>query len=109
MKKFLFTESQIKKMVDKVIVEQDEERLGIKTVQCFLNQPRILNAQLVIDGKTGVNSKTERAIMTFQTKKNKINSNIVVDGVWGYEIQKSLTPEEKKIWDMCYKKIHGLF
>ena len=105
MKKYILTEDQIKKVVDNIVKEQANENTWVtKAVQCFLNDPRILNAKLIIDGKTGPNSKTEKALMIFQTKKH-----VVADGVWGYNTQKTLTPEENKIWKRCVNKYEMTF
>jgi hypothetical protein len=102
MKKYMFTETQIKRVVDDVISEQTDIQTTVAAVQCFLNQ--VINAKLIIDGKTGPNSRTEQALKNFQMKKNKMGNNIDVDGVWGYKTQQALTPEEAKIWDGCRNK-----
>lgn len=103
MKKYIFTETQIKKMVDDVVNEQSEDlRSTVRTVQCFLN--KVMNAKLQIDGLTGPNSETEKALKTFQTQKNKMGNNIDVDGVWGYNTQKTLTPQEQQIWKNCLRQ-----
>jgi hypothetical protein len=103
MKKYVFTENQIKKVVDCVVSEQSEDlRSTVRTVQCFLNQ--VINANLKIDGLTGPNSQTENALKTFQTQKNKLGNNIDVDGVWGYKTQKTLTPQEQTIWHNCLRQ-----
>jgi len=98
MRKYLFTESQVKKVVDNVIKEQTDNRILTATVQCFLNHPKVMNAKLGIDGKTGPNSLTEKALMKFQQKKG-----VTPDGVWGYRTQETLTPEEANIWAGCRK------
>ena len=94
MNKYIFTESQIKKVVDNVISEQTDIQSTVATVQCFLNQAMRLS--LVIDGKTGPGSQTENALKKFQQQKG-----VQPDGVWGYNTQKTLTPEENKIWAAC--------
>lgn len=98
MKKYLFTEEQIKKVVDHVINEQTDNSANTMMVQCFLNQ--IMKANLVVDGKTGPNSQTEKALKIFQSKKKVWP----VDGVWGYQTQSTLTPMEQEIWTSCRKK-----
>lgn len=103
MKKYIFTETQVKKVVDDVLLEQSEDlRSTIRTVQCFLNQ--VIKSNLKIDGLTGPNSLTEKALKTFQLQKNKQGNNIEVDGVWGYNTQKTLTPQEQTIWKNCLRQ-----
>jgi hypothetical protein len=70
------TESDLTRIVNKVIKEQTEERNFVKGIQTFLNSK---GAKLTVDGKTGPNSQTEKAIMAYQ---NKIGVN-PTDGVWG--------------------------
>ena len=97
MKKYVLSESQVKKVVDNIIKEQTDMRSLAATVQCFLNQ--VVNAKLVVDGKTGPNSLTEKALKVFQQKKG-----VIPDGVWGYNTQQTLTPVENKIWINCRSK-----
>ena len=70
------TESDLTRIVNKVIQEQTEERNFVKGIQTFLNST---GAKLTVDGKTGPNSQTEKAIMAYQ---NKIGVS-PTDGVWG--------------------------
>jgi hypothetical protein len=101
MKKYIFTEQQIKKVVDHVLEEQSTDiRSTVMTSQCFLNHPKIMNAKLVVDGKAGPGSQTEKVLKAFQMKKKVWP----VDGVWGYQTQSTLTPFEAKVWEMCRKK-----
>ena len=101
MKKYIFTEEQVKKVVDHVLEEQSSDiRSTVMTVQCFLNHPKVMGAKLVVDGKTGPNSQTDKALKQFQMKK-KIWP---VDGVWGYQTQSTLTPFENQVWEACRKK-----
>lgn len=102
MKKYVLTETQIKKVVDKIIQEQSDNQSLIATVQCFLNQ--VINAKLVVDGRGGRNSQTEKALKTFQQKKNTEGFSIDVDGQWGYNTQQTLNPEENKVWSDCRRK-----
>lgn len=78
MKKYILTESQIKKVIDNLINEQDLEykRNYIMAIQKFLNWKFKIN--LVVDGKTGIGSETERAIMRYQSLIGAQN-----DGIWG--------------------------
>lgn len=97
MKKYIFTESQIKKVVDSVISEQTDIQSTVATVQCFLNQA--MKTNLVIDGKSGPGSQTENALKKFQQQRG-----VQPDGVWGYNTQATLTPEENKIWSTCRRR-----
>lgn len=99
MKKYVLTETQVKKVVDTIIQEQTDNQSLASTVQCFLNQ--VMNAKLVVDGKTGPNSLTEKALKMFQQKKVQAGHTIAVDGQWGFNTQQTLTPQENKIWAGC--------
>jgi peptidoglycan hydrolase-like protein with peptidoglycan-binding domain len=94
MKKYIFTESQIKRVVDNVISEQTDIQTTVAVVQCFLNQA--MKTSLVIDGKSGPGSQTENALKKFQQQKG-----VQPDGIWGYKTQATLTPQENKIWAVC--------
>lgn len=100
MKKYLLTEDQLKKVVDHVLNEQTDIQITVMIVQCFLNHPQVMNAKLVVDGKMGPNSLTDKALKAFQMKKKVYP----VDGVWGYKTQSTLTPFEQKVWVACRKK-----
>ena len=106
MKKYVLTETQVKKVVDTIIQEQTDNQSLAATVQCFLNQ--VMNAKLVIDGKTGPNSLTEKALKMFQQKKVQAGHTIAVDGQWGFNTQQTLTPQENKIWVACRRKYERL-
>ena len=91
------TESDLKKIVTRVISEQSEERKLIMAVQKFLNDKKVLNAGLEPDGKTGPNSLTEKAIMKLQD----ILKIYPTDGKWGSELEEVLEqkrPDWYKIW-----------
>ena len=83
------TESDLTKIVKRVIEEQTEERNFIKGIQKFLNTK---GAKLTVDGKTGPNSQTEKAIMDYQSK---IGVN-PTDGVWGPDTWDKM-PEKDKV------------
>ena len=102
MKKYISTESQVKTIVDNLLREQTDIQSTTAAVQCFLNQ--VLNANLVIDGKSGPGSLTEKSLMLFQQRKANKGAKIEVDGVWGYNTQATLTPEENRIWKKCVRK-----
>jgi len=105
MKKYLFTESQIKHIIDSVIAEgsstqtdlseQQEEAKQIKAVQNFLNQRLKLNPPLKIDGITGNGTQTKRAIEKYQT----IIGVYPVDGVWGQDTYDKMPVNDKKVFD----------
>lgn len=75
------TEADLLKLVKRVIKEQDEEEYKITTaIQKFLNN-RYKNdktfKQLRVDGRTGPNSETAKAIKKYQEeKKLDVNGNI---------------------------------
>jgi len=109
MKKYIFTESQIKKILDGVIeeqllTEQTDELNAKKAIQCFLN--KVMGVNLEVDGLHG--KSTEMAISKFQSKINsrKKYGSIDVDGVWGYNTGSSLTDKEKQIMKDCRSE-HG--
>jgi hypothetical protein len=76
------TESQLKQVVNNIILEQTEEHDFNRAIQRFLNE-KFKNdksfTQLKIDGLTGPGSKTEEAISKYQSKIRVSPS----DGVWG--------------------------
>lgn len=91
MKKIIrLTESDLTNIVKKVISEQTDERNFIKGVQKFLNTK---GAKLIIDGKTGPNSQTEKAIMNYQSKIGVDD----VDGVWGPNTWEKMPPKDKSL------------
>lgn len=104
MKKYIFTESQVKRIMDGVVEEQllteETDMLNVKkAIQCFLN--KVVGTKLVIDGLHG--DATSQAISKFQTKVNsrKKYGDIDVDGVWGYSTYKSLSDSEIEIMKDC--------
>ena len=111
MKKYIFTESQIKKIINSQMAgtqqtqinEQNYERNKIKAVQEFLNArlktiPKF--KQLSIDGRTGRNSTTEEAIMMYQG----IIRVYPTDGVWGPDTEEKMPPKEKEVFDKMVSK-----
>lgn len=82
------TESDLTKIVKRVIKEQTEERKFISAIQKFLNTK---GAKLVVDGKTGRNSETANAIRKYQIKIGVYPA----DGVWG-EITWNKMPENDR-------------
>ena len=73
MKKVIrLTESDLVKLINRVINEQDEEATNMVAVQKFLNNRYKSDKSfrpLTTDGKTGPNSQTEKAIMRYQREK----------------------------------------
>lgn len=103
MKKYIFTESQVKKILDNVIeeqvlTEQTSELNAKKAIQCFLN--KVVGANLKIDGLHG--DDTSSAIAKFQRTKRGLR----MDGVWGPSTGMSLNDTEKSIMKSCKSK-HG--
>jgi len=98
MKKYIFTESQVKNILDnvveeKLLSEQTDEKNAKKTIQCFLN--KVVGSNLKIDGLHG--DTTKEAVRKFQSTKKYLDT----DGIWGYSTGKSLNDKEKKIMDDC--------
>ena len=98
MKKYIFTESQLKKIIDGIISEQQlvireqvEDQKQTKAVQNFLNTR--LKANLTVDGIAG--PATKQAIEKYQG----IIHVFPTDGVWGPETEKLMPPNDKKIYD----------
>jgi L-lactate utilization protein LutC len=85
------TESELAKVIGKVITEQSEERNMTRAIQKFLNQK--MRAGLVEDGKTGRNSATEEAISKYQSKIGVYPS----DGTWGENTWNKMPERDKKL------------
>lgn len=85
------TESDLQRIVKKVITEQTEERNFIRAIQQFLNIR--MKAGLTLDGRTGPNSQTEQAIEKYQSKIGVPN----VDGVWGVETWNKMPINDKRL------------
>lgn len=99
------TESDLLKLVKRVIKEQDEEDYKIITaVQKFLNN-RYKNdktfKQLRVDGKTGSNSETAKAIMKYQKEKG-----LDEDGMIGHETTSAMRKDGLGKFE---DKLFGLF
>lgn len=92
------TEADLTKIVKMVIKEQGEDRKLTMAVQKFLNDKNVMNAGLEVDGLTGPNSQTEKAIMKLQGMLGVYPT----DGKWGEITEKALEkkkPTWYKIWD----------
>lgn len=107
MKKYIFTENQVKRILDSVIeeqktlTEQTDEINGKKAIQCFLN--KVLGTNLEVDGLHG--DSTKAAIGQFQQSKDVVD----VDGVWGPQTFKRLNPKEKQILKQCSNEYGDIF
>lgn len=100
MKKYILTESQVKKVVDSLIQEQTDDASLTAQVQCFLNQ--VQQANLKITGR--MDGATTKSLIIFQQGKIKKGAKIIADGIWNIKTQSTLTPEEAKIWKKCVRK-----
>jgi peptidoglycan hydrolase-like protein with peptidoglycan-binding domain len=85
------TESDLTRIVERVITEQSEERKFIRGIQQFLNQK--IRANLTVDGKAGPNSATEAAISKYQSMIGVYPS----DGVWGDQTWNKMPEKDKKL------------
>lgn len=109
MKKVIkLTESDLVKIVQKVINEQSEDRKEImrqqKTLNFIFNNDKTFKKMtlgfmpLEVDGKTGPNSKTAQAIETMQSMLGVIPA----DGVWGestMDVLRRKKPEWYQYWE----------
>ena len=91
------TESDLTKIVKRVISEQSEERGFVKAIQKFLNEKKITgdNRQpLVLDGKTDNNltSQTSQAISKYQ----RMIQVLPADGVWGETTWSKMPSKDKE-------------
>lgn len=96
------TESDLVRIVRNVINEQSEETKFIRGVQNFLNQK--INAGLVVDGKTGTNSKTAEAIRKYQSMIGLHPA----DGVWGYNTWMQMPEKDQKLLKSLIAKEGGI-
>ena len=99
MKKYIFTESQVKRIMDGVVeeqllTEQTAELNAKKTIQCFLNKV-VDGCNLAVDGLHG--QGTEEAIRKFQDSKGVYPT----DGIWGPVTGGRLSDSDKKIMSDC--------
>jgi hypothetical protein len=98
MKKIIFTESQIKKLVNNVIKEQSEERSFIIGAQKFLNI-KYPKANLKVDGLRGPESRTDIFTRAYQKL-----IGAPIDGVFGELTYAKMPPADKKLWDKCQQQ-----
>ena len=94
MKKIRLTESQLKDIIKKIVLEQDEDpnHEMIRGVQRFLNEILKPSPNLTVDGLTDNygKSKTNQAIARYQSKIGATS-----DGVWGEETWNKMPQNEK--------------
>jgi murein L,D-transpeptidase YcbB/YkuD len=101
MKKIIrLTESDLKRLIKRVVIEQDEEMYNITVaIQKFLNN-RYKNdktfKQLTVDGKTGDNSQTEMAIKKYQKEKGLDTDGKIGRGTTGEMRKDGLDKFESK-------------
>jgi hypothetical protein len=93
MKKYIFTESQLKNIIKTQINEQTEEMNFKKAVQCFLN--KLYKTNISVDGYHG--EKTEILIKKLQTSRGVWP----VDGIWGPDTYNKLKPNEIEVLESC--------
>jgi peptidoglycan hydrolase-like protein with peptidoglycan-binding domain len=96
------TENDVINLVKRVISEQSEERKIVMGIQKFLNQR--INAGLVVDGKTGRNSKTSEAIKKYQS----MIGVYPVDGVWGPDTWDKMPEKDRKLLNDYVAKEGGI-
>jgi hypothetical protein len=115
MKKIIkLTESDLTRVVKRVINEQMYHRDHVYRIQAFLNKR--INAGLELDGRTGRNSKTADAIAKYQGMIGVYPT----DGTWGLNTYNKM-PEKDKImlknivvdnggvWDNFIKWVKEIF
>lgn len=110
MKKYILTENQFTKLMDKLISEQPEHYNYNMAIQCFLNKKGIKDdagQPLKMDGSIGTypKSKSAQAIMNYQQTLKKLDPKYM-DGTWGEMTMMSMPPEDMKIFKAC-KSEHG--
>jgi hypothetical protein len=113
MKKIIITESQLKKVIDRVLNEEDLTNYNFNNaVQLFLIKKKITdsnNQPIKKDGSIGrlPNSKSAQAIAKYQTI-----IGVEPDGVFGYdttEKMKTKFPNDYKLWLECKSEEGDLF
>jgi peptidoglycan hydrolase-like protein with peptidoglycan-binding domain len=100
------TEKDLTNIIKRVIQEQLNDSDQIKAIQDFLNarykkDPKFI--QLKVDGKTGPNSSTEKAIMKYQIEKG-----LESDGQIGPDTSSAMRKDGLDKFEKRYK-LFGLF
>lgn len=117
MKKIIVTESQLKRVLNKVIEEQtvlSEQDINAESnmaVQCFLNKKGVKDdagQPLKVDGSIGrlPNSKSAQAIAKYQSM-----IQVEADGVWGYNTMSKMQekyPKDLALYKQCVSDTGGI-
>ena len=110
MKKVIkLTESDLTRIVKRVIQEQTEEYNHNMAIQCFLNKKGVkddANQPLKMDGSIGrfPKSKTAQAIYKYQG-----SIGVEQDGVWGYDTSTRMPDKDKVIFKQCVSDYGDIF
>ena len=96
------TESDLTRIVKRVIKEQTEGYNYNRAIQCFLNKKGIKDDEgraLVIDGSIGnyPKSKSAQAISNYQAKIGVYPA----DGVWGPDTMGKMANKDKEMFKQC--------
>jgi hypothetical protein len=110
MKKYVLTESQYNKLMDRLISEQPEHYNYNMAIQCFLNKKGIKDDSgqpLKMDGSIGTypKSKSAQAILNYQQTLKKLDPKYM-DGTWGEMTMMAMPPQDMTIFKDC-KSEHG--
>ncbi len=110
MKKYVLTESQYNKLMDRLISEQPEHYNYNMAIQCFLNKKGIKDDSgqpLKMDGSIGTypKSKSAQAILNYQQTLKKLDPKYM-DGTWGEMTMMAMPPQDMVIFKDC-KSEHG--
>ena len=102
-------ESELARIVKRVIKEQDENYKINMAIQCFLNKKGIKDdsgQSLKLDGSIGnlPNSKSAQAIAKYQS-----SIGVADDGVWGYDTNSKMPPKDKIMYKQCISDHGDLF
>ena len=101
------TESDLTRLIERVISEQTELANHNKAIQCFLNKKGIKDdqgKQLVVDGSIGnyPESKSAQAIYKYQSI---IKAD--TEGIWGQNTLSKMPETDKKIYKKCVAEYAG--
>lgn len=87
------TESDLNRIVKRVISEQAADTNRKKAIQCFLSKKGLYKGE--IDGLMG--EKSEAAVEKYQ-----VNAKVYpADGIWGPETESKMNDADKKIFKAC--------
>ena len=112
-KRFIISEeerSDIRSRYGLVNEQNNEKREYVRAIQRFLNEK--LRTNLMIDGKTGDNSETSKAVMRYQDMINKklgpYKNPLTVDGKFKEETYKLMPIKDKQRLDDLVEEEGGL-